>query len=95
MSYEVLLSEEARDFFTALDEKSQRICTETLGYLEENPYPGRGQGDKKKLKAQDEEIYRIHVGRSYTAFYVVLEDENEVRVTDLMGIDEAHKEYGR
>jgi mRNA-degrading endonuclease RelE of RelBE toxin-antitoxin system len=95
MSYEVLLSEEARDFFTALDEKSQRICTETLGDLEENPYPGRGQGDKKKLKAQDEEIYRIHVGRSYTAFYVVLEDENEVRVTDLMGIDEAHKEYGR
>lgn len=59
------------------------------------PYPGRGQGDKKKLKAQDEEVYRRHVGRSYTAFYVVLEDESEVRVTDLMGIDEAHKEYGR
>ena len=95
MSYEVLLSEEAQDFFTVLDEKSQRICTETLGYLEENPYPGRGQGDKKKPKAQDEELYRIHVGRSYTAFYVVLEDEKEVRVTELLDIDKAHKEYGR
>ncbi|USZ67187.1 type II toxin-antitoxin system RelE/ParE family toxin [Halorussus salilacus] len=95
MSYEVLLSEEAEGFFTDLDEKSQRICAETLGHLEENPYPDRGQGDKKKLKAQDEEIYRIHVGRTYTAFYVVLEDEGEVRVTDLMTIEEAHKEYGR
>ncbi|WP_132059097.1 type II toxin-antitoxin system RelE family toxin [Halorussus amylolyticus] len=95
MSYEILLSEEARAFYTSLDEKSQRICAETLGYLEANPYPGRGQGDKKKLKAQDEEIYRIHVGRTYTAFYVVLEAEGEVRVTDLMTIEDAHKEYGR
>ncbi|MFC7082271.1 type II toxin-antitoxin system RelE family toxin [Halorussus caseinilyticus] len=95
MSYEIFWSESARDFFASLDEKSQRICFETLDDLEENPYPGRGQGDKKKLKAQDEEIYRIHVGRSYTAFYLILEDEKKVRVTDLMDIDKAHKEYGR
>ena len=95
MTYDVLLSEEAKAYYTSLDEKSQRICRDHLGYLEENPYPGRGQGDKKQLKAQDEEVYRLHIGRTHTVFYIVLEDQNEVRVVDITTIDEAHKRYGR
>jgi len=39
-------------------------------------------------------MYRLHIGRTHTAFYVILEDEKEVRVVDLLDIDQAHKRYG-
>ena len=93
MSYNVLLAEDAREYVERLDQKSRRICTENLEKLTESPYPGRGKGDKEKLTVDGEEVYRMHVGRTHTAFYVVLEDEKEVRVFDLMPIDEAHKRY--
>jgi len=61
--------------------KTERICKENLGYLAESPYPGRGRGDKEKLPIDGRrERYRLHISRTYTAIYTVLEDENEVRV---------------
>jgi hypothetical protein len=36
----------------------------------------------------------MHTSRSYTAIYTILEDENEVRVLEIVPIDEAHKRYG-
>ncbi|MFC5133800.1 MULTISPECIES: type II toxin-antitoxin system RelE family toxin [Haloferacaceae] len=93
--YEVLLGEQAREFLVVADEKTERICTEKLGYLAENPYPGRGRGDKEKLPIDGRrDRYRIHVSRTYTAIYTVLEDESEVRVLEIVPIDEAHKRYG-
>jgi len=47
--YDVLLGDDAREFLDVADEKTERICKENLGYLAENPYPGRGCGDKEKL----------------------------------------------
>jgi len=35
-----------------------------------------------------------NIGRTWTAFYDVYEDRNEVRVTEILPIDEAHKRYG-
>lgn len=94
MSYEVSLSrDDALPYLNALDEKSQRIVKENLGYLAEHPYPGSGKGDKRREIVNGEEIYRLHIGRTHTAFYVVVEDEKLVRVFDLMSIDEAHKRY--
>ncbi|MFW6317865.1 MAG: type II toxin-antitoxin system RelE family toxin [Halorubrum sp.] len=93
--YEVLLGDEAREFLDVADEKTRRICTENLEYLAENPYPGRGRGDKEKLPIDGRrDRYRIHISRSYTAIYTVLEDQNEVRVLEIVPIDEAHKRYG-
>lgn len=94
MSYSVLLSDDARAYLERLDEKSRRICEDNLRKLAEHPYPGRGTGDKEKLVVDGEELYRLHVGRTHTAFYVILEDEQQVRVVDIMPIDEAHKRYG-
>lgn len=96
MSYEVLLSEEAREYYGSLDEKSQGIVKENLEKLEEEPYPrpDAGSGDREKVTVEGEEVYRLHIGRTHTAFYVVAEDEGQVRVVDLMTIDEAHKRYG-
>ncbi len=35
--YSVLLSDEARTFLDVADEKTERICTEKLAFLTENP----------------------------------------------------------
>ena len=94
MSYRVLLGDDAVEYLSVLDEKSERIVKENLGKLADSPYPGRGQGDKEGgLTADGEEIYRMHIGRTHTAFYVIEEDVGEVRVFDVMPIDEAHKRY--
>lgn len=93
--YDVLLGDAAREFLTAADEKTTRVCKEKLGYLAESPYPGRGGGDKEKLPIDgNRDRFRMHVARSYTAIYTVLEAENEVRVLEIVPIDEAHKRYG-
>ena len=96
MSYNVLLAETAREYVAALDEKSTRIVKENLRQLAEEPYPrpGAGSGDREKLTVDGEEIYRLHIGRTHTAFYDILEEEGEVRVIEIMDIDEAHKRYG-
>lgn len=95
MSYNVLLAEDAREYVAALDDKSTRIMKENLRKLADDPYPrpGAGTGDREKLTVDGEEIYRLHIGRTHTAFYDILQEEEEVRVIEIMDIDEAHKRY--
>ncbi|WP_336136438.1 type II toxin-antitoxin system RelE family toxin [Natronomonas amylolytica] len=96
MTYEVLLGDDAREYYTALDEKSQRIVKKNLQKLADDPYPrpDSGSGDKEKLTVDGEEMYRLHIGRTHTAFYDILKDDDEVRVVEILDIDEAHKRYG-
>jgi len=93
--YDVLLGDEAREFFAVADDKTARICKEKLGYLAEDPYPGRGRGDKEKLPIDGHrDRYRMHISRTYTAIYTVIEGDSQVRVLEIVPIDEAHKRYG-
>lgn len=96
MSYNILLSEEAQEYYQALDDKSQRIVKENLQKLESEPYPkpGAGSGDREKLVVEGEEMFRLHIGRTHTAFYKILEDKQQVRIIDILPIDEAHDRYG-
>ncbi len=94
MNYEVLLAPDVHAFLDALDDKSRRIVTENLRKLGDDPYPGSGSGDKEKLPVQGEERYRLHIGRTWTAFYLILPDDGEVRVAEILPIDDAHKRYG-
>jgi mRNA-degrading endonuclease RelE of RelBE toxin-antitoxin system len=96
MSYSVLLSEDAQAYYEQLDNKSQRIVKENLEKLEEQPYPkpGAGSGDREKVPVDGEEIYRLHIGRTHTALYDILDGENQVRVVELLPIDVAHDRYG-
>jgi len=96
MSYNVLLSEAAEDYYRSLDEKSRRIVRENLEELEDEPYPkpGAGSGDREQLVVDGEEIYRLHIGRTHTALYDIDEDGGRVLVVELLDIDEAHKRYG-
>ncbi|WP_049904933.1 hypothetical protein [Haloferax gibbonsii] len=93
--YAVFLADQPCEFLSVADEKTTRICKEKLGYLSENPYQGRGRGDKEKLPIDGRrDRFRMHVSRTYTAIYTVLEDEKEVRVLEILPIDDAHKRYG-
>ncbi|WP_135662746.1 type II toxin-antitoxin system RelE family toxin [Halorhabdus rudnickae] len=96
MSYSILIGDEAQEYVSALDEKSKRIVKKNLRKLADDPYPrpGSGSGDMEKLVVDGEELYRLHIGRTHTAFYVVREDEREVRVVDITTIDDAHNRYG-
>ena len=89
--YDVLLGDDAREFLDVADEKTERVPKEKLGYLAESPYPGRGRGDKGTLPIDGRrDRYRMHISRTDT----VPEDSNEVRVLEVVPIDEAHKRYG-
>lgn len=96
MSYNVLLAEGAREYVNALDEKSERIVKDNLRKLEDDPFPrpGSGSGDKEKVTVDGEEVYRLHIGRTHTALYTVLESEKQVRIVEVLPIDEAHDRYG-
>jgi hypothetical protein len=51
-------------------------------------------GDKERLVVAGEDVYRLHIGRRYTAFYVIDDEQKLVRVIELVSIGEAHKKYG-
>ena len=93
-TYDVLLGAQPREYIAALDDKSRRIVKDNLGKLAADPYPGSGKGDKEHLVVDGEEMYRLHIGRRHTAFYLINEDDVEVRVVEIVDIDEAHKRYG-
>ncbi|MFO7990847.1 MAG: type II toxin-antitoxin system RelE/ParE family toxin [Thermoplasmata archaeon] len=93
-TYKLLITEEIQKLLNSLDKKSQRVLRDNLKKLTLYPYPGSGLGDKEKLNVSEEEIYRLHIGRTWTAFYIILEKKKQVRITDILPIDEAHKRYG-
>jgi mRNA-degrading endonuclease RelE of RelBE toxin-antitoxin system len=94
MTYKVLITTEVQEILQLLDGKSSSIIIKNIRKLKEDPYPGRGSGDKEKIPIKGKMRYRMHIGRTWTIFYSILEEEKEVRVSELIPIDEAHKRYG-
>jgi len=82
-------------FIGTVPEKFWRIIKSALSDLEENPFPGSG-GDKEKLVlGGGREIYRLHIARSFTAFYSVDKENRIIKVHEILTIEQAHKKYGR
>lgn len=96
MGFTVLLGEQPREFLADADEKTDRIVRDNLEKLADEPYPrpGTGSGDREKLPVDGREMYRLHISRTYTALYTVHEEEKEIRVREILPIDDAHKRYG-
>jgi mRNA-degrading endonuclease RelE of RelBE toxin-antitoxin system len=95
VSFNVVIRSKAQAFIDSLPEKDQRIVTTTLDRLAGNPLPGKG-GDKERLDLPGGIItYRIHIGRSYTAFYTIDKEAKLVQIHFVMTIEQAHKKYGR
>lgn len=96
MSYEVILSPESQKYLEKVDQKSERIIKDNLDSLKEEPYPRpnrKAKGDVEKVSMNGNEIYRMHISRSHTAFYWINEDEKVVDITNIVDIDKAHKMY--
>jgi mRNA-degrading endonuclease RelE of RelBE toxin-antitoxin system len=94
MSYRVLVSVDVKEFPGHLDDKSRRIIGNGLKGLGQNPFPGKGLGDKERLPVNGRMRYRLHIGRTWTVFYSILEEAKQVRVAEVLPIDDAHKRYG-
>lgn len=95
MTYRVLIDREAMAYVEGMPEKSKRIVKDNLKKLGNNPYPGKGKGDKEKLTYRGESLYRMHIARAFTAFYRIYDNDKTVKVLKIMTIERAHKEYGR
>ena len=95
MSFRVVVKQKLIEAINELPEKTRRILFSALENLETNPWPGSG-GDKEKLHTEKEiEIYRLHIGRTFTAIYTIDTKNHHVQIHDLMTIEQAHKKYGR
>jgi len=94
VTFHIMINKDALEFINSLPSKSHRIVVEKCKTLAINPFPG--QGDKEFIQRKDhEDIYRLHISRSYTAFYKIHKNEKIVRILDIMTIEQAHKIYGR
>jgi len=94
VAFQIVISKNALDFINSLPQKSQTIVIEKCKSLADDPFPGRG--DREMIQRRDhKEIYRLHISRSYTAFYKIYKDEKIVKILDVMTIERAHKVYGR
>ncbi len=95
MKFLVVIKQKSVDAVNELPVKTRRILHSALAALEENPSPGTG-GDKEKLPLEEGvDVYRPPIGRSYTAFYTIDDNDRIVRVHEVMTIAQAHKKYGR
>lgn len=91
--FAILIERRAREFLKGLPPKTRRIVVEKIQELAENPFPG---GDKEKLEyPHPPAIYRLHISRSLTVFYIIEPEENVVKIEKIMTIGKAHKEYSR
>jgi mRNA interferase RelE/StbE len=94
VAYQLFIRKKALEFVNALPPKSQRLVIEKCKTLADDPFPG--QGDKEIIQRKGHEaIYRLHISRSYTAFYKIYKDEKLIKILDIMTIEQAHKTYGR
>ncbi|MCX6691019.1 MAG: hypothetical protein NTW33_02930 [Methanoregula sp.] len=94
MKFTVKLRDTVSEDINDLPEKSRRIIRIALQGLEVDPFPGT-RGDKEKITMRGGSIiYRIHISRTYTAFYSVNDENRIVKVHDIFTIEQAHKKYG-
>ncbi len=62
-----------------------------LKVLRESPFPDGH--DKKEIKGTSKTAYRLRVG-DYRFFYIIDFENKEVKVTEFMTAEQAHKKYG-
>jgi mRNA-degrading endonuclease RelE of RelBE toxin-antitoxin system len=95
VNFYVLIDEDAKKFLDNLPKKSHGLVKTKLRILETDPFSGKG-GDKELLNSpKHEDVYRLHISRSYTAFYRISSKEKTVKILWHGTIGHAHNKYGR
>ena len=94
VAYRLVIKKKALEFVRALPPISQRLVVEMCKTLAIEPFPGKG--DKEiVMRKNHQDIYRLNISRSYTAFYKINKDEQRVLIQEIATIEQAHKIYGR
>ncbi|ABD42352.1 conserved hypothetical protein [Methanospirillum hungatei JF-1] len=78
----------ACNFVKELPIKGRRIILKQLRRLEE-PFL------VSEIEKIGHDVYRLHIGRTYTVFFMIYPEGDLVRVTDILPIKTAHKRYNR
>jgi mRNA-degrading endonuclease RelE of RelBE toxin-antitoxin system len=94
IAFRLVIKKNALEFVNALPSKSQRIVREKCKTLANDPFPGDGDRELIQRKGH-EDIYRLPISRSYTAFYKIYKDEKMDKILEITTIEQAHKIYGR
>ncbi len=94
VAYQLVIRKKALEFVNALPSKSQRAVIEKCKTLADNPFSGQGDKEIIHRKGHDD-IYRLHILKSYTALYKIYKNENMAKILDITTIEQAHKIYGR
>jgi len=91
VAYHLVINTKALKYLEQLPDLVREKCKS----LASDPFPGK-HGDKELISRKGhKDIYRLHIGRSYTAFYRIYKDEKIVKILDVTTIEQAHKLYGR
>lgn len=91
--FTIVIEKKAEKFLNNLPQKVRRIVVEKILELKEDPFPG---GNKEKLEYHHPPaVYRLHVSRSFTVFYIIETDEHLIKIEKIRTIERAHKEYSR
>lgn len=91
VAYNLIISKKALKYLEQLPEAVRNRCKT----LSEDPFPGK-HGDKELIHLKGHgDVYRLHVGRSYTVFYKIYIKEKTVKILEVTTIEQAHKLYGR
>lgn len=91
VAYQLLIKKKTLEYLEQLSEIVRAKCKP----LADDPFPGK-HGDKELIQRKGhKDIYRLHIGRSYTAFYKIYKEEKIVKILEVTTIEQAHKLYGR
>ncbi len=91
--FKVLVNTEVLQKINSFPEKEAKRFKTHLKALQENPFPGFDP-DMKEIKGASKTAYRLRVG-DYRFFYIIDPDKKEVKVTEFLTAEQAHKKYGR
>lgn len=64
---------------------------ERLKELGQNPFPDGY--NKKEIKGSSKTAYRLRVG-DYRFFYIIDFEKKEIKITEFLTAEQAHKKYG-
>lgn len=91
--FTILIEKKAREYLQKLPVKTRRIIVEKIQELQINPFSG---GNKERIEYhKPPAVYRLHISRSYTVFYLIDEEKEVVKIEKIETIEKAHKTYTR
>jgi len=91
--FTIVIEKKAEKFLKKLPQKARRIVVEKISELKEDPFPG---GNREKPDYHNSPaVYRLHVSRSFTVFYIIETEKHLIKIEKIRTIERAHKEYSR